>query len=389
MAGCTRALLFLVVLVPAHAFAYYDFFYGWSADGSFYAYASSGTDLMEQPSLCLSDEKAGSTTWPKGVARPTEGACTSMCKEDTFECEKPEVVQKWVHLPRPSRKGPHGEIVTVKVGKGSATVAVMAGGKKVASADVELVHETERPGIREVYWRPDGGAVAVYLGYPDPPDDQPGYPPPRYLTVIPFGRTSEAAAANARGMTLLRRRDYPHAGEEFRKAIAADPRALQPCVRERARRRPQDGDRRAALAGGERRSRRPRGAREGAEGRGSEVRRRRPRSQEAPRGGRRRLVRRRVRARAGSLREGVLRPPRRRRAAGLCAGVRLAEGRLLGEVRRQVTFGADPDRLSAARMRFVRRFIVSCSRADFAPHHGRRWAWPRRSSRRSSRSCAA
>ncbi len=223
MAGCTRALLFLVVLVPAHAFAYYDFFYGWSADGSFYAYASSGTDLMEQPSLCLSDEKAGSTTWPKGVARPTEGACTSMCKEDTFECEKPEVVQKWVHLPWPSRKGPHGEIVTVKVGKGSATVAVMAGGKKVASADVELVHETERPGIREVYWRPDGGAVAVYLGYPDPPDDQPGYPPPRYLTVIPFGRTSEAAAANARGMTLLRRRDYPHAGEEFRKAIAADP----------------------------------------------------------------------------------------------------------------------------------------------------------------------
>jgi hypothetical protein len=220
-------LLFLALGAPAPAFAYYDFFYGWSADGSFYARASSGTDLMEQPALCLSDEKAGSTTWPKAIARPTEGACTVLCVEDSGECQKPEEASKWVSLPAPSRKGPHGETVAVKVGKpGTATVTVMAGGKKVASSDVELRRDDERPGIREVYWPPDGGAVAVFLGYPDPPEEQEGYPPPRYLTIVAFGRTAGAVAANARGLKLLKQKDYPHAVEELRKAIAADPAHL-------------------------------------------------------------------------------------------------------------------------------------------------------------------
>ena len=215
----------MALIAPSSAFAYYDFFYGWSPDGSFYARAGSGTDLMEQPSVCLSDAKAGSKTWPAAIPRPTEGDCTSLCNEETYECQPPETASALVSLPKPSRRGPNGETIAVKIAKkGTATVTVMAGGKKVASEDVELHRADERPGIREVYWRPGGGAVAVFLGYPDPPGDQDGYPPPRYLSVMTLGRAvADAVPPNTVGVRLLKAKDYPGAIAQFRKALAENP----------------------------------------------------------------------------------------------------------------------------------------------------------------------
>jgi len=244
------AFLFLLAL-PAAARAYsYDGFLGWSPDGSFYLYTSAGTDMIDHPVVCLSDQAAGSTSWPKNLARPEDDVCVSVCGDDDVgECGRLEDARRWVRLPAASSKGPHGETLKLKMAHGRANVTVLAGGKKVVDYELGLWPEGAKPQILSAHWRPDGGAVAVTVGSPDPDanDQTPGWPPPRFVGVIPFKAASAAGAANVRGMKLYRQKDYRRAADEFRKAIASDPRHLLAhynlaCVAAL------DGDKKTALA---------------------------------------------------------------------------------------------------------------------------------------------
>jgi hypothetical protein len=231
------------IMASARAEAYsYDTFYGWSADGSYYAYGWSGTDESSRPVVCLSDAKAGSKTWPKGLARPEDDeACVSMCQDDTdYECNarsEPRV-RKWVTPPKSAKKGPHGETVSVTVHGMVATFRVLRGGKEVASATREAEQSVEGYALAGAYWQPGGGGhVAVLLDVaPHKPTRQeledekrygpaPGYPAPRYLEVMtlhaPYERAA-AKAANVRGLQLHRDKRYAEAVPAYRAAIAAD-----------------------------------------------------------------------------------------------------------------------------------------------------------------------
>jgi tetratricopeptide (TPR) repeat protein len=65
----------------------------------------------------------------------------------------------------------------------------------------------------------------VLVGMPEDANDQtPGWPPPRFVGVFGFKAQANANASNRRGMKLLHEKDFAHAGDEFKKAIAADPR---------------------------------------------------------------------------------------------------------------------------------------------------------------------
>src|SRR5262245_11913194 len=114
------SVVLAVLAVASPCFAYsYDKFYGWAPDGSYYLQSDSGTDMVDRPILCLSDAKAGSSTWPLAVPRPEEdSACAYLCNVEELDCD-PGVVEKaeaWVSRPKSAKKGPHGETVSVKLG---------------------------------------------------------------------------------------------------------------------------------------------------------------------------------------------------------------------------------------------------------------------------------
>ena len=141
-------------------------------------------------------------------------------------------VQKLVRPPRSVRAGPHGEIVQVSFAASRVRVMLTRQGEKVGEATFETDKEGERPGVRQIFWRRDGGAAAVYVGNPEPRVPAPGWPAPRYLVMIdlPSARSggvaradrAAAEAANARGMKLYRAKEYGGAAGEFRRAIVAD-----------------------------------------------------------------------------------------------------------------------------------------------------------------------
>jgi hypothetical protein len=174
--------------------------------------------------------------------------CVGVCGDDPNPCSRLDEAKRWVRLPAESPKGPHGETLKLRMIKGRAHVTVLAGGKKVIEYELGEWPNDAKPDIISTHWRPDGGAVAVIVGtLLEDGQEMPGWPPPRYLGMIVFKAASAAGAANVRGMKLYHQKDYRHAGEEFRKALAADPRHVLAhynlaCVSAL------DGDKKTALA---------------------------------------------------------------------------------------------------------------------------------------------
>jgi hypothetical protein len=234
---------------PSWAIPYnYESFYGWSTDGSYYVNTYQGADMLEFPSVCLSDEKLGSLSWPKPVRKPkAEQICSEYCDgkdlpDDPSPVCNPKRVAKaktWVRLPLPAKLGPNRESLQLTWKKGGVEVSVQAGFNKLASfvEKIELEKRDTKPTLQEAYWRPGGGAVAVYLGYPDRPtkldeDDEGGYPAPRWLVMLtwtapradlkPQNLRAQAEEANVRGMRFYRVKRYAEAAKEFRDAIGAD-----------------------------------------------------------------------------------------------------------------------------------------------------------------------
>ena len=174
--------------------------------------------------------------------------------------------------------GPHGEIVQVSFADRAAIVTLTRQGEKVGEATVALEKEARASGVRQLFWRSDGGAAAVYVGHPPPRHPTAAGPPARHLAMISLTAATSsdvaradrgaAEAANSRGMKLYRAKDYGAAAGEFRRADrrrrVLRAAALQPRLRGRAHRRRGDGRGRAAVAGRERRPAGEEQARQGA-----------------------------------------------------------------------------------------------------------------------------
>jgi hypothetical protein len=240
LVSCTCVCALLAVARPGLADDYgtVETFHGWSKDGTFHLETSLRGDLAEVPTMCLSEPGEGSQTWPKGVPYPEDGAaCVAPCGEDDVVCFETTVKQaaKWLRLPRSSRKGPHGETVTVRFGPYRAIVRVTRGERLVAWAVRDADRSWKGAQIQAVYWRPDGGAVVVVLG---PPEDKPDPDGPdldfraqRYLVFVDLAADPRrgappdpdaAKAANTRGFGLYAAGKYAEAAKAYRAALAAD-----------------------------------------------------------------------------------------------------------------------------------------------------------------------
>jgi hypothetical protein len=197
-------LLVLAVLAagapgPACANEVQDFL-GWSPDGKLYGVRveNDGT-LKVEVQLCQSE--------------------TDKC--DWGPASREKAVKKMGRLPRPASTGPRGETLTLEEdGKGQVLMLV-AGGKKTPVRTFTSHDEVTYNGLArlgQIYWRPDGGAVACeVIGHG------------RFIVVARLATAGAdaasgiAVAANERGMKRYRAKEYREAAEEFRAAIAADP----------------------------------------------------------------------------------------------------------------------------------------------------------------------
>jgi hypothetical protein len=222
---------------------YIDGFLGWSPDGSFFVMTAAGTDEIDVPLLCLSRRDVPSRTWPKDVPVPDQDdpdGCTD--RWDTMfpdsGLDPQQMVQKasaLVAAPRHNGKGPHGEDYAVRrVRDGLVDVSISRGGKRVARGFLELRSpDSPVPDAFEVFWRGDGGAVAIVAGYEPAKDPPPGYGPPRYLVVLPLDgstagaqppmiRRQRAQALNVEGLKLLAAKNLDAAQQKFQASTDAD-----------------------------------------------------------------------------------------------------------------------------------------------------------------------
>lgn len=237
----------LLVAAPATAgrTGYFEDFVGWSADGKFYVMTSAGTDGNAMPILCTSKRGATPPSWPKKVPPPgadSDDGCTErwdmMFPDDQTPSQ--DVVAKLVALvdkPKVAVHGPGGETVTVKRADGEIVeIDVLRKGKRIARGSIELKYaDWSPPDMEQDYWRKDGGAVAIVLGYAPAKEGEQadGYGPPSFVVVLPLdgsaanaalppSRRQQARALNVDGMKALDAKQLDKAQKQFQAATGAD-----------------------------------------------------------------------------------------------------------------------------------------------------------------------
>jgi hypothetical protein len=240
--GFTFALLLISAPASAQGRGYIDGFIGWSADRSFFAITTAGTDEIDLPVLCLSHKNTASPSWPKNVPVPTEDdpdGCTpslDMVFQDGQLADKlVEMASALVASPVAGRTGPKGETFTLKRANPDVVeVSVTRGGKRIARGFFDLKRTgASIPDAPVAYWRDDDGAVAIVAGYAPLADPGPGYGPPRYLVVLDLGgsmastpapptRRQRAKEFNVDGMKLLLAKKLDQAQDKFTAATDAD-----------------------------------------------------------------------------------------------------------------------------------------------------------------------
>jgi len=219
---------------------YIEGFLGWSRDGSYYAMTSAGTDEIDVPRLCLSKPGALPASWPKDIPAPEgDDACTErwdmIFTDNTDPAALVDKARKLITKPGAADKAARGASVALRRQHGEqVAIDVSRGGKRVARGFIELrFAEAPMPEELEEYWRADGGAVAVVIGYQPAAEPQEGYGPPRWLVVLPLdGSTAKtdppapprqrAQQLNREGMQLLAAKKLEAAQDKFSAAIGAD-----------------------------------------------------------------------------------------------------------------------------------------------------------------------
>lgn len=177
----------------------YDTFLGWSEDGSYYGRTSAGRDGVERAEICRSDDANENTgTWPDWLLRPRRLACTPLCARGR-DCRKAmERADELLLVPESSRLGPNEEDVKVRADGKRAHVTVECRGEVIAKKSIALHGPIAADDLLGVTWRLDGGAVAVFIPTPTPPDYQvvEAPEPAVYLVVLsvpPACRQGQAA----------------------------------------------------------------------------------------------------------------------------------------------------------------------------------------------------
>lgn len=209
-----------------------DEFLGWTVDGSAYGvrYTNDGT-AQQRVDVCYTDPASRGGAWPDGIARPGSGErCASGDCDEEGNCNDTDkrlrIAKRALHLPKPTRSGPHGEAVTIKKAGGDWIVSLTASGRSFELHSFEAGEGESRSAwkVGSVYWSSDGNAVAaevVGTGI----RVAVGAIGASRAAVSSRNSTGSAAAvaANDAGMRLYRVRDFSGAAAQFRSAIAADP----------------------------------------------------------------------------------------------------------------------------------------------------------------------
>ncbi len=174
-------------------------------------------------------------SWPKGAPRPADDeSCVGL--SDEVGAASPEDMAKAQSWVGGGATAPVGAKVSLRKEGERGILTVTAPGKPPLVHQWELIRSHYKLVISGISWAPGLQAVAVTVGPPSSPNDEPadGYGPPQEMEVIrldagaPKDSHVAATEANRRGMKAYHAKDWSGAAKEFKAAIASDGEWVQP-----------------------------------------------------------------------------------------------------------------------------------------------------------------
>lgn len=159
-----RALLVLCFTVftasPAFAASGDDTFFGWSKDGSWFAYQSvSGPNDLTELFFCITDE-AVAPTWPAALNEMDRIETPFSCVRFTDPNRAPLGWKAQLVLPKPSLSGPNGFRVSHELQlDGERPGYVVERKDEKTTCYVSGLRETTKLG--QVWWHPNGKLLAA------------------------------------------------------------------------------------------------------------------------------------------------------------------------------------------------------------------------------------
>ena len=204
-------------------------FLGWSADGTAYGYVDlNDGDGNEDVLLCRTEESVAPPSWPAGI--PPANPCSGLTCDDSGHCKgvkkRKALLAKYLVPQKPVKSGPQGQVVKLRKLGNKLRVDV---GNKWLDLELDQYQASEESTLGNVFWRADGGAVAVELVTA-------GSGVTLYVRSISSLSVSDAKSsaresarvANIRGMQLHKAKDWNGSAAQFRTAISADPDWVTP-----------------------------------------------------------------------------------------------------------------------------------------------------------------
>lgn len=154
------AMLSLLLAAPALADA--DTFYGWSKDGSWYAYQTvSGPNDLTELFFCSSEEGL-KPSWPDDLNGMERVDSQKECVRYTDANRAPYGWKTQLTLPKPSLKGPGQQVSSELVvdGESPGFVVIQAQDKR-QTCYVSGLRESSKLG--NVYWHANGRYVGAFI----------------------------------------------------------------------------------------------------------------------------------------------------------------------------------------------------------------------------------